>query len=133
MELQLTREEEAFRDEARTWLEEQLSGPFKDLRGRGASGDQDSYVEERIAWGKVMGAAGWNCIGWPKEFGGRGCSIKEEAIFNEEYVRAHGPGNVGHIGETLLGPTLIHFGTAEQQQRFLPPIVAGDEIWFQGY
>ena len=133
MELQLTNEERAFRDEARTWLEEQLSGPFKDLRGRGASGDQDSYVEERIAWGKVMGAAGWNCIGWPKEFGGRGCSIKEEAIFNEEYVRANGPGNVGHIGETLLGPTLIHFGTVEQQQRFLPPIIAGDEIWCQGY
>ncbi len=133
MELQLTKKEQAFRDEARGWLQEQLDGPFKHLRGRGASGDQESCVDERIAWGKVMGAAGWNCIGWPKEFGGRGCSIKEEAIFNEEYVRANGPGNVGHIGETLLGPTLIHFGTPEQQARFLPPIVAGDEIWCQGY
>jgi len=133
MELQLTKEEEAFRDKVRSWLHEQLSGPFRDLRGRGASGDQESHVEERIAWGKAMGAAGWNCIGWPKEFGGRGCSIKEEAIFNEEYVRANGPGRVGHIGETLLGPTLIHFGSPEQQERFLPPIVSGDEIWCQGY
>ena len=133
MELQLTKKEQAFRDEARTWLTEQLNGPFKHLQGRGASGDQESYVAERIAWGKVMGAAGWNCIGWPKELGGRGCSIKEEAIFNEEYVRANGPGNVGHIGETLLGPTLIHFGTPAQQARFLPPIIAGDEIWCQGY
>ena len=133
MELKLTEEEEAFRREARDWLEDQLSGPFKELRGRGASGDQESCVEERIAWGKAMGAAGWNCIGWPKEYGGRGCTIKEEAIFNEEYVRADGPGNVGHIGETLLGPTLIHFGTEAQQERFLPPIVRGDEIWCQGY
>ena len=133
MELQLSKKEEAFRDEVRRWLREQLEGPFRELRGRGRSGDQDSCIEDRIAWGKVMGAAGWNCIGWPKEFGGRGCSIKEEAIFNEEYVRANGPGNVGHIGETLLGPTLIHFGTPAQQVRFLPPIVSGDEIWCQGY
>jgi alkylation response protein AidB-like acyl-CoA dehydrogenase len=133
MELQLTKEEEAFRQEARAWLEQQLNGPFAHVRGRGLSGDQESFIEERIEFGKVMGAAGWNCLGWPKEFGGRACTIKEEAIFNEEYVRANGPGNVGHIGETLLGPTLIHFGTEEQQQRFLPPIVAGDEIWCQGY
>ncbi|MDH3726734.1 MAG: acyl-CoA dehydrogenase family protein [Myxococcales bacterium] len=133
MELQLSKKEKAFRDEARAWLEEQLKGPFKDLQGRGASGDQDSFVEERIAWGKAMGAAGWNCIGWPKQFGGRGCTIKEEAIFNEEYVRANGPGNIGHIGQTLLGPTLIHFGTTEQQKRFLPPIISGEEIWCQGY
>ncbi|MGD8316647.1 MAG: acyl-CoA dehydrogenase family protein [Myxococcales bacterium] len=133
MELRLTKKEEAFREEARAWLHEQLSGPFRHLRGRGASGDQESYVQERIAWGKVMGAAGWNCIGWPKEVGGRGVSIKEEAIFNEEYVRANGPGRVGHIGETLLGPTLIHFGSPEQRQRFLPPILSGDEIWCQGY
>ena len=84
MEIQLSEEEEAFRQEARAWLQEQLDGPFKELQGRGASGDQDRYVEERVAWGKVMGAAGWNCIGWPKEFGGRGCSIMEEAVFNEE-------------------------------------------------
>ena len=133
MELQLTDQERAFRDEARAWLREQLDGPYGHLRGRGASGDQESFVEERIEWGKVMGAAGWNCIGWPREYGGRGCTIKEEAIFNEEYVRANGPGNVGHIGETLLGPTLIHFGTPEQRERFLPPILAGDEIWCQGY
>jgi alkylation response protein AidB-like acyl-CoA dehydrogenase len=133
MELRLTDEERAFRQEARTWLEEQLSGPFAHVRGRGASGDQESCVEERIAWGKAMGAAGWNCIGWPKKHGGRGCTIKQEAIFNEEYVRANGPGRVGHIGETLLGPTLIQFGSREQQERFLPPIVSGHEIWCQGY
>lgn len=133
MELRLTQKERALRDEARTWLERQLGGPFRELAGRGRSGDQDACIEGRIAWGKAMGAAGWNCLGWPKRFGGRGCSIKEEAVFNEEYVRANGPGRVGHIGETLLGPTLIHFGTPEQQRRFLPPIVSGDEIWCQGY
>ena len=62
-----------------------------------------------------MGDAGWNCIGWPKEHGGRGASLLEEVVFNEEYVRAGGPGRIGHIGETLLGPTLIHFGSAAQR------------------
>ncbi len=133
MELQLSAREEAFRDEIRGWLDEQLTGPFAHLQGRGASGDQESFVEERIAWGKAMGAAGWNCIGWPKEHGGRDCTLREEVIFNLEYVRANGPGNIGHIGETLLGPTIIHFGTEEQKRRFLPPIVSGEEIWCQGY
>ena len=86
MELQLTKEEEAFRKEARVWLEEQLNGPFAHVRGRGLSGDQESFVEERIEFGRAMGAAGWNCIGWPKECGGRAASIKEEAIFNEEFL-----------------------------------------------
>jgi alkylation response protein AidB-like acyl-CoA dehydrogenase len=54
-------------------------------------------------------------------------------IFNEEYVRARAPGRIGHIGETLLGPTLIHFGSDEQKQRFLPPTVRGEAIWCQGY
>src|SRR5690606_32744924 len=132
MDLSFSKEEEAFRREVREWLEANLVGPFEKLRGRGGPGDEHSFVEERIEWTKRMGEAGWNCIGWPKEHGGRGVTLNEEVIFNEEYVRARGPGRIGHIGETLLGPTLIHFGTEEQKARFLPPIVAGDELWCQG-
>jgi alkylation response protein AidB-like acyl-CoA dehydrogenase len=133
MDLEWNESEEVFRREVRAFLEEGLAGEFDDIRGRGGPGDEDFAVEKRIAWGKRMGAAGWNCLGWPKEHGGRGASLGEEVIFNEEYVRARAPGRIGHIGETLLGPTLIHFGSEAQKQRFLPPIVAGDELWCQGY
>jgi alkylation response protein AidB-like acyl-CoA dehydrogenase len=133
MDLSFSREEEAFRSDVRAWLEANLKGDFAMLRGRGGPGDEHSFVEERIAWTKRMGEAGWNCIGWPREHGGRAATLNQEVIFNEEYVRAQGPGRIGHIGETLLGPTLIHFGSDEQKKRFLPPIVAGEELWCQGY
>ncbi len=133
MDLKWSDAEEAYRREVRTWLEQNLEGGYEDVRGRGGPGDEHYAVDRRIAWGKRMGVAGWNCIGWPKEHGGRGATLAEEVIFNEEYVRARAPGRIGHIGETLLGPTLIHFGSEEQKKRFLPPIVAGDELWCQGY
>ena len=133
MELELTEEERAFRAEVRGWLESQLSGEYASLKGRGGPGDEHYAVDARLHWGRVMGAAGWNCVGWPKEHGGRGLTLREEVIFEEEYVRARGPGRIGHIGETLLGPTLIHFGTDAQRARFLPKILSGDEIWCQGY
>jgi alkylation response protein AidB-like acyl-CoA dehydrogenase len=72
-------------------------------------------------------------MGWPKEHGGRGLSLHQQVIFFEEYARAKGPGRMGHVGEYLLGPTIIAFGTPEQQRRFLPPILRGEEMWCQGY
>ena len=72
-------------------------------------------------------------MGWPEEFGGRGLSLTQQVIFHEEYARAGGPGRLGHIGEGLLGPTLIAFGSDAQKARFLPPIARGEEIWCQGY
>ena len=72
-------------------------------------------------------------MGWPKEVGGRDLSLNQQVIFYEEYARAQGPGRVGHIGEGLLGPTLIHFGTDEQKARFLPGILSGETVWCQGY
>src|SRR3546814_951340 len=64
-----------------------------------------------------------------KEAGGRGLSIAQQVIFHEEYARAGGPGRMGHIGEGLIGPTLIAFGSDAQKKRFLPEIVAGREYW----
>ena len=133
MELELTPELRAFRDEVRAWMNDNLKGRFESLKGRGGPGDEHYAVELRMEWNRLMGDAGWNCIGWPKEHGGRGASLLEEVVFNEEYVRAGGPGRIGHIGETLLGPTLIHFGNDAQRERFLPGIVSGKEIWCQGY
>jgi alkylation response protein AidB-like acyl-CoA dehydrogenase len=133
MDLRFSAEDEAFRAEAREWLVTRLEGEFAVVRGRGGPGDEHSLFEERLAWERALGAAGWNGISWPKEYGGRGLSLTQQVIFAEEYARAGGPGKVGLVGEGLLGPTLIHFGTEAQKQRFLPPILEGTEIWCQGY
>ncbi|MEZ5182167.1 MAG: acyl-CoA dehydrogenase family protein [Acidimicrobiales bacterium] len=92
-----------------------------------------TLFEERLAWEQHLGRSGWNCVGWPTEHGGRRLSLHQQVIWFEEYARAGGPGRLGHIGEGLAGPTILHFGTPEQQARFLPPIVAGTELWAQGY
>ena len=126
-------DEASFRDEIRTWMAEHLTGEFEILRHRGGPGDEHAFVQERMAWERELATGGWTCAGWPTEHGGRGLPIHLEVAFHEEYARAGGPGRAGLIGEGLLGPTLIHFGTPEIQQRFLPGIVSGNEFWCQGY
>ncbi len=133
MNTRFSDEDEAFRREIAGWLEEHLSGEFAVVKGRGGPGDEHALYEERHAWEKKMGEDGWIGVGWPKEVGGRDLSLNQQVIFYEEYARAKGPGRVGHIGEGLLGPTLIHFGTDEQKQRFLPRILSGEDVWCQGY
>ena len=133
MDLHFSREDEAFREEVEQWLSEHLSGEFSELRGRGGPGDESALIEERRAWERKLGESGWTCVGWPSECGGRGLSLMQQVIFYEEYARAGGPGRLGHIGEGLAGPTIIHFGTEEQKQRFLPGIVSGEDLWSQGY
>jgi acyl-CoA dehydrogenase len=133
MDLRFTPEEQAFRAEARDYLDTLLHGEFASIRGRGGPGDEHACFDERVAWERRLGADGWTCVGWPVEHGGRGLPIHLQVIWYEEYARAGGPGRVGHIGEGLIGPTLIHFGSPEQQARFLPPIRRGEELWCQGY
>ena len=122
-----------FRDEVRAWLSEHLVGEFAELGASGGPGREHEGFEVRRRWERLLGEAGWTCLGWPKEFGGREASMEEQVAFNEEYVRAGAPVRVGHFGEGLLGPTLIELGTPAQQERFLPPILRGDELWCQGY
>jgi acyl-CoA dehydrogenase len=122
-----------FRAEIRDWMASNLTGEFEQLRFRGGPGDEHMFVQERMAWERHLAAHRWTCVGWPVEMGGRGLPISQEVIFHEEYARAGGPGRAGLIGEGLLGPTLIHFASPEQQQRFLPGIVSGTEYWCQGY
>jgi len=133
MKLSFSEEDERFRGEVADWLAENLRGEFEEIRFRGGPGDEHMFSEERRIWERRMAEGGWTCIGWPREYGGRGCSIEQQVIFHEEYARAGGPGRVGHIGEGLAGPTIIAFGTQEQKKRFLPGIVAGTELWCQGY
>ncbi|MDN0073874.1 acyl-CoA dehydrogenase family protein [Crenobacter sp. SG2303] len=124
---------ESLRRELADWLTPRLAGPFGQLRHRGGPGDEDALGVERKEWEQELARGGWSCVGWPTEHGGRGLSIAEQVAFHEEYARLGGPGRMGHIGEGLIGPTLIAFGTEEQKQRFLPGIVAGTEFWCQGY
>jgi alkylation response protein AidB-like acyl-CoA dehydrogenase len=124
---------EDFRAEARTWLRERLGGEFAGVVGTGGPGREHEHVEARQAWEQELGRAGWVGLGWPRDAGGRGASIEEQVVFYEEYARAGGPGRINHLGEQLAGPTIAAFGTQEQKDRFLPGILAGTDIWCQGY
>ncbi|MFG2140033.1 acyl-CoA dehydrogenase family protein [Streptomyces sp. NPDC048650] len=124
---------ESFRTAFRTWLRAHLTGEFASLRGRGGPGREHEAFAERLAWERHMAAAGWTCVGWPVEYGGRGATLEQQVAYHEEYALADAPARVNHIGEQLLGPTLIAFGTPEQRARFLPSIVAVEELWCQGY
>jgi alkylation response protein AidB-like acyl-CoA dehydrogenase len=108
-------------------------GEYAALRGRGGPGDEDVGFETRVEWERELGRAGWIGLGWPKEHGGRGASVEQQVVWAEEYARAEAPARVNHMGENLLAPTLIAFGTTEQCRRFLPGILDGSERWCQGY
>lgn len=121
------------REEAAAWLRQHLTGKFEPLKHRGGPGDEEAYPELRKAWEREMAAGGWTCVGWPAKYGGRDLSIDQQVIFHEEYARAGGPGRMGHIGEGLIGPALIEYGSQAQKEEFLPGIVAGQTYWCQGY
>lgn len=133
MKLTFTVEDEAFRAEIAQWLRTNLGGEFAALKFRGGPGDEHMFTAERQLWEQRLAAGGWTGIGWPQQHGGRGCSIEQQVIFHEEYARAGAPGRMGHIGEGLVGPTLIAFASSEQQANYLPAILAGTAMWCQGY
>ena len=126
-------EVQEFRSEVRDWLAENLVGEYAALKGLGGPGREHEAFEERLAWNRHLAAAGLTCLGWPTEHGGRGLSVAHRVAFYEEYAKANAPDKVNHLGEELVGPTLIAYGTPEQQQRFLPKILDVTELWSQGY
>ncbi|HOM13756.1 MAG TPA: acyl-CoA dehydrogenase family protein, partial [Rubrivivax sp.] len=115
------------------WMRANLTRDFDALKGVNGPGAPayDAALAKR--WEQRMAAGGWVGIGWPRAAGGRELPLSQQVVFHEEYVRAGGPGRIGHIGETLLAPTLIAYGTPEQRARFLPGILGGTEYWAQGY
>ncbi|PAA00868.1 acyl-CoA dehydrogenase family protein [Pseudomonas fragi] len=133
MNIDFSAADEQFRQQVAQWMQQHLSGDFAALRFRGGPGDEDFAPGLRKRWEQVLAQGHWVGAGWATEHGGRGLSISQQVIFFEEYARAGGPGRMGHIGEGLVGPTIAAFGSQEQQQRFLPPILAGQHFWCQGY
>ncbi|HEY7122558.1 MAG TPA: acyl-CoA dehydrogenase [Ktedonobacterales bacterium] len=126
---QQTRSDESFRAELRAWLEANLTDAFREKRIMTFR----EKVAVRRAWQKTLFEAGWIGIGWPKEYGGRGASLMQEAIYNEEMARARAPAAANVIGLNMAGPTLLAVGTAEQKARYLPRILSAEEIWCQGF
>ncbi|MET7772583.1 acyl-CoA dehydrogenase family protein [Nocardia sp. NPDC005366] len=131
-ELEIAPADIEFRDEVRTWLDEHLVGEFARYRGVGSPTD-DTAWDVRVAWEKELSAGGWLGLTWPGEYGGRGASAVQEIIFEYEYATAAAPARVGTQALELLGPSLLAFGTEEQKARFLPPILAVEEMWGQGF
>lgn len=133
MKMQESEINEAFRAEVREWMAKHLTGrfaPLKHASGLGAEGYDAQLAKE---WEQELARGGWTGLGWEGRYGGRNAPLAQQIIFHEEYVRCGGPGRIGHIGETLLAPTLMAYGTPEQKQRFLPGILAGTDYWAQGY
>lgn len=127
MELSFTREDEEFREEARTWLAEHAPREERPRSGQ-------AMREFDLAWQRVMFEGGWAGVGWPTEYGGRGLSLVRQLIWLEEYARA-GLESVDcrFVGERHAGPTLIARASAEQKAFHLPKILQGEAVWCQGF
>jgi alkylation response protein AidB-like acyl-CoA dehydrogenase len=127
VDLRFTAQQESFRAEARGWLEANVPGePL-------ASFDTAEGFEQHRAWERTLHAGGWSVVSWPASYGGRGASLVEWLLFEEEYYRLKAPGRVNQNGLFLLGPTLMEFGTPDQKSRWLPRMASGEEIWCQGW
>ncbi|MGI8461345.1 MAG: acyl-CoA dehydrogenase family protein, partial [Solirubrobacterales bacterium] len=119
-------EEEVFRDEIRSWLEANHPGPSP-------GGGETAEFQFQREWQKVMHAGGWAGISWPKEYGGRGATLIEQSIASEEMARAKVPRPANVLGLVMGGPVVIAHGDEDQKERFLDPILSGEEIWCQGF
>jgi alkylation response protein AidB-like acyl-CoA dehydrogenase len=126
MDLTLSPSEEEFRDEVATWIGENNPGPEPE-------GSLDEVMSFRREWQLKLHAAGWAGISWPKEYGGRGATMIEQAIFVGEAAAQEAPSPANVLGLAMGGPVVIAHGTDAQKQRYLEPILTGEEIWCQGF
>ena len=131
MDFNFTPEDEKFRAQFRTWLDQN--------RPEREDDDLDFFAEDegewnrRVKWFKKLASGGWTCVDWPKEYGGRGFGILQTIVYHQELGRVHAPLPFIGSGVSLIGPTLMHWGTEEQKKRFIPKVLTGEEIWCQGY
>jgi alkylation response protein AidB-like acyl-CoA dehydrogenase len=134
MDFSFTPEDEAFRSELRSWLDDHLPA----FNEQGEIGDGTSTgllrtMERRKAWQRELNEGNWAAINWPKEWGGREATVMQNVIYSEEMARAKTPGIYNTNGIWQIGPMIVRWGTDEQQQRWLPKILNAEEHWCQGF
>ncbi len=130
MDLTYPPEAEEFRAEIRAWLEEHLPDGWFDDDFELTGDDRKKFNE---AWVQTLHEGGWICASWPQEYGGKGLSTLQSVVLNEEFARAHAPMRADFFGDTLVGPTILQWGTEEQKRHFLPQILSGQISWCQGF
>jgi len=131
VDLNLTRQELAFRDEVRAWFAANV--PKDWVKRRNAEESMEARFAYLKTWQRKLFDAGWAGISWPKEYGGRGASLMEQVIFIEEMARAEAPPMANVLGLGLIGPTIIAYGNEAQKKRYLSKILSAEEIWCQGF
>lgn len=131
MDFTYSPQEIQFRAELRSWLENALPKGWGDTVFEPK--DEDERAMFRLDWERKLHAGGWSGINWPKEYGGRGATLIERAIFAEEMARAKAPEGINIIGHNLAGTTILRHGTEAQKKRFLPKIISSEEVWCQGF
>ncbi|HTB08618.1 MAG TPA: acyl-CoA dehydrogenase family protein [Acidimicrobiales bacterium] len=130
MDLTYPPEAESFRKEIRAWLEENLpAGWFEP----GFTQSPEERREFNTTWPTKLFEGGWICAGWPTEYGGKGLSLIEQVVLNEEFAKANAPMRADFFGDTLVGPTILQWGTDEQKKEFIPGILNGTITWCQGF
>jgi alkylation response protein AidB-like acyl-CoA dehydrogenase len=123
-------EAESFRHEIATWLKENLP------EGWGEPGFAMDPKEKRAfneEWTDKLRKGGWICAGWPAEYGGKGLTLLQQVVLNEEFARAGAPLRADFFGDTLVGPTILQWGSEEQKKHFIPGILNGTIAWCQGF
>jgi alkylation response protein AidB-like acyl-CoA dehydrogenase len=133
VDLTWSAEEEAFRAEARAWLEANLAAWKAELGAHVLSGDTREGFAQHLAWERRLFADRWAVVSWAPEHGGRGASLWEWLLFEEEYYRAGGPPRITQNGIFLLAPSIYEFGTPEQRDGILPRMAGAEDLWCQGW
>lgn len=124
--------EEAFRTELSSWLQENLPNGW--LEGKqSVPADAKEQAKFMKDWQKTLSKGKWAGVSWPEEYGGRGASLIEEVIYEQEMARVKAPPQLNIVGTAMVGPTLLQIGTEEQKEKYVPKILNGEEIWCQGY
>jgi len=131
MDLSFTPDQEAFRRKVRTWLKANV--PVRERDAQPLEQGDPKRIRAMKDWQRKLYDAGYLAMGWPKQYGGQEADVVQQTIVNEELVLARAPGLIGMMGIQMVGPTLMRFGTEEQQRRYLPRILTAEDIWCQGY
>ncbi|MDQ0217704.1 hypothetical protein ELQ35_13105 [Peribacillus cavernae] len=132
MDLSFSPQQEEYRQHVREWLLDNIPEGWgtPEFNWPDDEAERGKILRE---WDRKLYQGGFAGISWPKQYGGQGLTHVEEIIFDEEAGKLNAPSGVNVLGKLLLGPTLLLFGTEEQKQRFLPPLLRGDEVWCQGF